>query len=36
MISMNGGVLSMTALAIAIRYTFVRKQFSKNPKKNEA
>ena len=29
---MNSAVLAMTALCIGIRYTCVRKQFSKNPK----
>ena len=31
MISMNSAVLATTALCIGIRYTFLRKQFSKYP-----
>lgn len=32
MISMNSGVLAMTSLCVGIRYTCLRKQFSKYPK----
>ena len=35
MISMNSGIICLNALTIAIRYTFIRKQFSKDNKKNE-
>lgn len=34
MISMNSGIICLTALSIAIRYTCVRRQFVKNPKEN--
>jgi hypothetical protein len=35
MISMNCGILSFTSLAIAIRYTFIRRQFAKDSKSVE-
>lgn len=32
MIAMNGSVISMQALTIALRYSAIRKQFAKSPK----
>lgn len=32
MISMNSGVLAMTALCVGVRYVCLRRQFSKDPK----